>query len=296
MKYLKVLFLSLLASCSLIAEEIETIEDPSWTVDLKGGYAFGHYIGLDKNYGELGLFIAPHSYAPWVPFADLNGYWLSDNKWAASCGLGMRWLNPCSCRGLSRAWGANLYYDYRHGCRNKGFNRIGIGLESLGPCFDFRINGYIPVEDKQRCFFCFYDQYIGNYFWKQEENQFSFRGIDAEIGWRMWNRCDFSLYGAAGPYYYQSKAVKGFAGGFARLSLTWQDYLSFIVRVSYDREFRTKVQGEVLVNLPLYDVFSKTQECSCECSCSNFCSWLVQPVQRNNVIFTKRCRHNEWNW
>ena len=270
------LIICLLFVTNFLFSENADCEEEGWTFDFDAGYAFGQFIGLKQNYGEVGLFIAPRSLSPWYPFAQLNGYWLQDNKWAASAGAGVRRMNEC----CDRLYGVNFFYDGRRGCRSKVFNRFGIGLESLGRCLDFRINGYLPFQEKHHCCCSFFDQYTGGFFWKQRESEFVFRGVDAEIGYQFWKGCDFFLYGAAGPYYYYNKRIGGFAGAFVRLELTWQDYLSFIVRVSGDKEFHTQVQGEVLVTIPLYND-------SCCNPCPTCCISPYQPVERNNIIFTK---------
>jgi hypothetical protein len=257
-------------------------DEEEWTFDVDTGYAFGQYIGLDQNYGEIGVLVACPSFSSWDLFSQMNGYWLQDNQWAASVGIGVRRTN---CSG--RQWGVNFFYDGRKGCRSKIFNRLGIGAELLSRCFDFRINGYLPFEQRHTCSTFLYDQYIGDYFWKRSEREFAFKGVDAEIGRRLWDVCDFSLYGALGPYYYYNKQVGSFVGGFARLELNWLDYLSCIVRISYDKENRTRVQGELVATIPLYQLGSNV---GCSCSLS------YVPVQRNPVIFTKRCRHLDWNW
>jgi Inverse autotransporter, beta-domain len=263
---------------------IDTEQNEDWVLRLKAGYAFGQFIGLNDSYAELGLFLAPKTLGKWLPFADINGYLLNNGEWATSAGLGLRWLNVDS----QRIWGANFYYDGRKSHRKTVFNRLGIGLESLGP-IDFRINGYFPLNQSRQCSVCSFKNSNGDFFWKQTQKEFTFRGVDAELGAYLLEWRDFSFYGAAGPYYYYNRSVNGFVGGFARLELNWREYLSFNMRLSYDKKYQTKVQGEILLTLPLYELFVNH-------SFESYKEIFTQPVQRNNLIFTDHSRHTTWNW
>ena len=99
-------------------------------------------IGYDDGYTTLEAFLASDP-SQWrvTPFLDARGHVFNNGKWAANAGIGVRslWGN--------RAYGINAYYDYRSTGRFHS-NQTGIGLETLGELFDFRLNGYLPVGAK----------------------------------------------------------------------------------------------------------------------------------------------------
>jgi hypothetical protein len=258
-----------------------------WTVRIDGGYNYGEFIGMKRGYAELGLFVAPQHSNRVQNFFDATGYFIDNGEGAASIGVGRRLWDADSCRIL----GANIYYDFRHG-RIGVFNRIGIGLESLGECVDFRINGYFPLNKgtRQKRLHTYHD-FIGPYFETCQEKEFAYLGFDAEVGSPIWNDCLFDLYGAIGPYFYHHKEREGIYGGYARLSLSFDDWLILEGRVSSDNRFKTHVQGSLIISVPLYQFFS------CYSTGSNACrEMLTQPVERNGLIFTDPCCSRTYNW
>lgn len=259
--------------------------DP-WTANLELGYTYGQFIGMKKSYGELGLFFAPKHAKGIQHFIDARGYLIENGQGAASVGIGRRLWIADSCRVL----GANIYYDYRRGNRG-AFNRIGVGLEYLGECVDFRANGYFPLnhgvrKGKEHIF----NAFIGPFFETCQEKEFAFLGFDFEIGRSLWSDCFFDVYGAIGPYFYHHSELDGIYGGYARLDLNLNDWLWLEARVSSDNMYHTNVQGTVNISFPLYRMFNCS---SCQNSCKDI---LTQPVQRNNVIFTESCCSRTFNW
>lgn len=268
-------------------------ETLSWTYRLEAGYAFGQFIGLEQNYEELALFVASPICNPWPFFVDVRGYHLSgDGEWAASVGTGLRVRDFCN----ERLWGANLYYDYREGCFGP-FHRIGVGLESLGECWDLRINGYIPIcSNKRNGRVYIFDDPVVDAHSTCHRQEFQFYGVDLELGAPLFCACDWPvfLYGAIGPYYYYSKDPSDVYGGYGRLELDMWEYLSLEVRVSSDNEFGTHAQGKIMITIPLDLLYSYWNGSNC---CADYCEPLyVQPVRRNNVIFTEKCCDWTWNW
>lgn len=258
--------------------------DP-WTIRFDAGFTYGQFIGMSKSYAELGLFVAPKHSGRAQNFVEAKGYWIESGHGAASAGIGRRLWECESCRIL----GANIYYDFRHGNRGT-FNRIGVGLESLGECIDFRVNGYFPLNHGtrhgQKHVF---NAFIGPFFETCQEKEFAFLGFDGEVGKPLWNDCFFDLYGAIGPYFFHHSELDGIYGGYARLNLSMGDWFSLEARVSSDNTYSTRFQGTAKITLPLYAMYS--------CAESNPCrDLLTQPVQRNGVIFTESCCSRSFNW
>lgn len=266
---------------------------------LKAGASAGRYIGLKENYFETGIFYAPNCEGNWTPLIDTSFYRLEDDNWAASAGVGFR-FNPCESE---RLWGANLYYDCRGfkfrdycnceplGKEHRFLSRIGIGFESLGPCFDVRVNGYIPVggskfQGRKTSFNNMPNGYYAS-FHKCETNPY---GVEGEIGFHSPSYCDFSLYTALGGYYYFHDNFKDIVGPQGRLSLLYSDIMELEGIYTYDRQNNSCVQGKLALYLPLDALWNCCEKCN---SCLNL---FKQPIRRNGVIFTdRRCCWN-YNW
>jgi hypothetical protein len=254
---------------------------------IEVGYAIGKWIGIRRNYAELGVFL-PVAFSPnWVSFADARGYRFNHSRWGASAGIGVR-IAPTN----QRIYGGNIYYDYLESHSHKGFHRLGAGLEWLGDCWDLRLNGYFRlgagVHDTKPHVF---DNYIGNYIVICQAKEYSIsEGFDAEVGIPLLSRCDLQFYAALGPYYYRGSHSHSdnFWGGHARLELSWKSFISIQVRTSYDRRNHSRTQGRLWISIP-FDFF----KCS---DFSDFCNLLTQPVQRNGIIFTDKCCHYHTNY
>jgi Inverse autotransporter, beta-domain len=258
--------------------------DP-WTIRLDAGYTYGEFIGMKKSYAELGLFIAPKHTGKVQHFFDGRGYLIENGKGAASVGIGRRLWDVDSCRIL----GANIYYDFRHGNRGT-FNRIGVGLECLGECVDFRVNGYFPFSKGTReGTLHIFNAFIGPFFETCQQKEFAFLGFDGEVGSSLWSDCFFDLYGAIGPYFFHHSQIAGIYGGYARINLSMGEWFSLEARVSSDNFYKTRVQGSATVTVPLYQMYSCCEANSCR-------DLLTQPVQRNGLIFTESCCSRFFNW
>lgn len=250
-------------------------------------YNFGKYIGIKQNYGEVDLLYFPTKFGQFQPFVDFRGYIPRRTTWGGSLGMGARLLTN---RNLN-AWGANFYYDFLEGHRG-AFNRWGAGLEYLGLCWDFRINGYFPIgsmrhHSREHVF----NDYIGPFCATCRETEFDYGGFDAEVGYQFggWN-C-ISLYGAGGVYYYRNCDIDSFFGGMVRASAAWSTYVSLEARASYDHVYKGNVQGRVVLSIPLEELFS------CRFWHYTACTDLSKrPVERLGLIFTKEACCWTWNW
>lgn len=249
-------------------------------IRLSAAGVVGQGIGGDNQNAILEFFYAPETcHDEWQAFIDIKGHHLgSSNSWAANGGVGVRVLSSCD-----RTLGANIFYDYRR-YRGVNFNQVGVGLESLGNTFDFRINGYFPFK-KRISYGVVFDDYIGDYIVEALQYWNPMTGVDGEVGVTMLNNGCFGLYGAIGPYYYWNTATNNYFskrnafGGMARLAFQWTDYVDLEVRVTYDNIFKTKVQGLLQLTLPFE-------------ACFDFCNWtknvcsniFLKPVSRREVI------------
>lgn len=251
---------------------------------LELGYNTGKWISLDEDYSEASLFTPYARTYDWIAFSDIHAYRFNDGKWGASLGLGTRYRMDDD-----RLFGINAYYDYRRAFATKSFHQAGLGLEWLTPYYDVRVNGYLPIYHRIQHSHCeVFDSIEGDFFAKRCHLEYAYSGIELEVGAPFLNDCDFSLYGASGPYYYACPHVDHFWGGYARLELGWKSIVSCEIRASYDKVYSTKVQGIFKISIPL-DWSSLCSLCECE-------SLFTQPVKRNGVILTEHCCDWKWNW
>lgn len=257
-----------------------------WMMRIEEGYSIGRWIGFEKNYGEIGLFFAPTALGNWQPFTDLRGFIIENGKCAGSVGLGMRIWNASQHRVL----GANLYYDIQQASFDP-FQRIGIGIESLGESWDFRMNSYIVIDGTIKKGKYHIYHFLGGFVESCQVKESSFRGADAEIGRNLWRRDEFSFYCALGPYYYRTKCHEIF-GGYFRFQLNWMENLIFEGLISQDREFHTQVQGKFLISLPLYHTGSR----GLSARTNKPRKLLTQRIQRNRMIATQKYCEYKQNW
>lgn len=206
-------------------------------------------IGYCKGYTTLeGLFFPVCSPCLKWPLLDVRLHYFNNNEWAGNIGLGSRILNPCT----NVVHGFNFFFDFRSSCRGDlWFPQAGIGLERLSPCWDLRINGYLPwasTKTIKRCHF----EYPGGFFIDRHKQEVALRGIDLEVGRCLFQMCCFEFYGAIGPYFYgRAHCQKSFVGGRARASLSYSRYLSIEGIATYDQRYKAKFQGSFAITIPL---------------------------------------------
>jgi hypothetical protein len=254
---------------------------------LEIGYSWGDFIGISKDYAELGVFLPVLLSKEGVVFVDARGYHFSNSHWGSSTGIGVRRV---ICNG--DVLGVNVYYDNFEGQQDSFFNRLSIGLEYLNPCWDFRVNGYFPVGAKNHGSAISVFRYPGGFVSTCQIIEFPVnnKGFDAEIGFPLFCCCDFRIYGAIGPYYYDGNENDDIWGGFGRLEVYLNEYISFRVRSSYDKTFHSRTQVSVFLDLP-FDLL-----CCFKC-CKDCClRLLTDPVRRNGLMFTDDCCNWTQNW
>lgn len=274
----------------------------SWCIPdfcLYVGNVVGKGVGYRTGYTSLGLWTSFNSMCDcFRPFVDIRGHVFNNGEKAANVGLGGRYC--CSC--LDVIFGGNIYYDYRQG-RFSDYNQIGIGAEILGACWDFRINGYIPVGRREGCKCKIFDDFEGDFFASCFRQERSLAGFDAELGSYLKRRnpcncCDFDLYAAIGPYYYSRPHDWGRTvfGGQVRLAASWMDCLTAEVIATSDHVYHTRVQGRFEINIPLgagwcFWECNKNNDCgNCSC-CWPRCVDCLRVWRREIIVLDNHC---EW--
>ncbi len=201
-------------------------------------------IGYNKGYSTIeGFFTLPQTLeTSLVPFLDLRAHVFNDGEPAVTAGAGLRFIK-------SRTWGFNTYYDYRK-TDHFHYNQVGLGFETLGERWDYRINGYLPVGKKKSHFYqTRFDKFEDHYLKLVRKREFALKGVNAEAGAHFYEQKNFNFYAAAGPYWLEGEGKVAW-GGQARVMMNALDYLRVQLSGSYDTIYRTVVQGELSLIVP----------------------------------------------
>lgn len=247
----------------------------------------GGGIGYNQGYTTLEAFLAPDPNR-WIvtPFLDGRGHIFDNGKWAANAGVGLRAV------GGKRVYGINTYYDYRSTSR-LNFNQIGVGLETLGPLLDFRINGYFPFGKKVSSpWGAQFSRFSGHSLLISQKYQFALKGANAEVGFHWGKTKHFDFYAAAGPYYYKGYLGSPIWGGKATISGMYKDMIALEFTDSYDRTFHNKFQGQLSLNFS-FGPKSKVKRKGNSCALAEALTHrIVQPVERQEIIAIDKKRKN----
>src|SRR5579862_1667702 len=247
----------------------------------------GGGIGYEEGYTTLEAFLSSDP-SRWkvTPFLDAKSHAFDNGKWAANAGVGLRtlWGN--------RTYGINTYYDYRNTQRFHS-NQIGVGLETLGALFDFRINGYLPVGAKtSHPYHADFGAFSGNFMLVSQKYESAMKGADAEFGFHLGKSKSFDFYTAAGPYYFIGEMAPATWGGKARISGTFKDILTLEISDSCDRTFHNKFQGQISLNFS-FGPKSKVQAQGRTCKVAHTLNErMLQPVGRQEIIVIGKTRKN----
>lgn len=247
----------------------------------------GGGIGYKDGYTTLEVFLASDpSQRTVTPFLDGRGHIFDNGKWAANAGVGLRalWKN--------RVYGINAYYDYRNAGRFHS-NQIGVGLETLGELFDFRINGYLPVGEKiSTPYDPTFGTFSGNYMLVSQKYQSAMKGAGAEFGFHLGKFESSDFYAAVGPYYFIGDIDPATWGGKARISGTFKELLTLEISDSYDQTFHNKFQGQISLNFS-FGPKSKVKERGRTCTVANTLNdRMLQPVGRQEIIVIDNTKKN----
>ncbi|NET56417.1 MAG: hypothetical protein F6K47_09660 [Symploca sp. SIO2E6] len=187
----------------------------------------------------------------------LEGRFLLDNS--ANLGgnvlLGYRAFNP----ELNRTFGGYVGYDNRD-TGTRTFNQIGLGLESLGEIWDFRLNGYLPVGDTRQVVASNTVesnlQLTGDPFFQGNSlllpvngtfqtttiREAAMSGLDLEVGAKITEFANGGeVRGQVGIYYYDASGSPSTVGGKIRVEVKPTDYLNLGLGVQHDDLFGTNI-------------------------------------------------------
>jgi len=224
------------------SEECSLKSPPPYRLEVKHIEANG--VGYSEGYTTLeGFFDFPYTLNDsWIPFLDLRCHVFNDGEPAVNAGIGARYLTP------SRVWGFNTYYDYRK-THKMHYNQIGLGFESLGEIWDYRINGYFPVgKTGSHLYDLRFEKFRDNSIIISRKKEIVMKGVNAEAGAHLLRKNDIKLYAAAGPYYFEQEGKSAW-GGEGRLAMTLFEYGRVQLSASYDSVFHGILQGEAALTI-----------------------------------------------
>lgn len=240
-------------------------------------------IGYNKGYSTLETFIAsdPNQWAV-MPFLDARWHIFNDGKMDVNAGLGIRSQLGC------RAYGINCYYDYRN-THHRGYNQVGLGLETLGSLWDLRVNGYLPVGGKiSNPYNIQFGGFEGRSILVNRKFEYAMKGIDGEIGFHFGQTSNFDFYAAAGPYYFKGELGRGAIGGKARVAGYYKEYVTLELSDSLDSVFHNNIQGQLTLSFsfgPKSRSITPNKRCSDSCDYSlKMLDRMVQPVARQEIV------------
>ncbi len=196
-------------------------------------------LGYTDGYTTLEGFFVPLSAlnTRWVPFLDVRGHIFNNSKPAANTGVGLRYIE-------SRVWGGNVYYDYRK-TRERNYNQVSFGFESLGRYLDYRINGYFPVgKHKGSLSDATFAHFSGNSLYLSRKQELALKGTNAEVGVHIAKVKGIDFYSALGPYYFANDTKHTFGGEF-RIGMDVLNILRIEGNTSYDHLFKWIGQGQI---------------------------------------------------
>jgi hypothetical protein len=248
----------------------------------------GSGIGYKRGFTTISGFDMVES-CTLYPFLEIRAHGFDNRKLAGNFGGGVRYRSDSE-------WilGANLYYDLRQGDHRDlnrvghYFHQVGIGLEALSECVDFRFNFYQPVGKKRWDFrqIHFNDNAgITPIFSYKKQTTFTY--LNAEmggyIGTGTFCHCvDWRTYFAIGPYMIKEHHKNEKWGAALRLEADFTPYLSFEFRTGYDQLYLGYAQVKVSLNFPLYPL-SSIRQASDLCG-DIFNDSITQPARRIEII------------
>ncbi len=244
----KVFFISLLSLTNRLFSDQLCDEDCGLTHyphRISVRYTTPRGIGYKGGYTSLEGFFPSKDFirGHFLPFLDIRGHIFDDGRFAANGGLGFRYLSQ------KRVWGLNSYYDYR-GVPKVHYQQIGLGFETLGRVWDFRVNGYFPFGNTKTPWFSSSKNVFQNHLlMTQVLRRFSMKGVNGEIGFHLDHFKKAPIYFTGGSYYLTGCGKTTWGGELRGSIELFSRHLRLEVNTSYDRFFKWTGQGQLTLSL-----------------------------------------------
>jgi hypothetical protein len=170
----------------------------------------------------------------------------ANQNWGGSLMLGYRVASP------QRVWGAYVGLDQQSTAANT-FQQLGVGLESLG-AWDVRVNGYLPLGETRQVALDTGLQLKERYFRGHDLNlvleqqqiyEAAARGVDFEVGTRLFDWGAGEVRGYGGLYYYKPTGGEGALGYRMRVTANPVDFLNLGLTMQQDSLFGSRLSFQI---------------------------------------------------
>jgi hypothetical protein len=219
----------------------------------------GGMAGTDHSFGDVDMFIPLWQDQGSILFGDLRGRFSSEPTQEGNFGLGYRTQ-------VDPEWilGGYGYFDIQNSKHDNLFYQATLGLEALSVDWDFRLNGYIPINAGGQ------DiannsgnlRIDGNTVGITHDKEKPLYGFDGEVGWRLPifpADGDVDVRAFLGGYYFSNGDVDTLAGPRGRLEvrlydldvLGLQSRLTFSGELQWDEPRGTQALGGLELRIPL---------------------------------------------
>ncbi|MBA4032165.1 MAG: hypothetical protein C0478_14925 [Planctomyces sp.] len=224
---------------------VDEIFNPIFRVDTRGGQLYGY----DEGYTSVGGFMPFFRDENSLIFTDVRGLMTNGGQGGANVGVGYRQYVP----ELDRIFGISGWYDFDNGHR-KAFNQFGVSFESIGRYLDWRVNGYLPVEDNEEVTNTILGAagFQGNFILLNRgiSVDSAYKGFDTEVGGPVPLLGRYGMSAYVGLYYYANNDVGSFTGVSGRFQQRINEDLTLNVAITDDHTFGTNAQIQVIADLP----------------------------------------------
>jgi hypothetical protein len=208
----------------------------------------GDGVGYTRGFTAFEAMIPIQQTCKSLFFADLRVVNLDhENRWEYNFGGGYRWYSPA----FDRVIGVNAFYDMRKTDFHL-YQQIGIGLEVLSPCLEFRTNGYFIVGAGHRLIDDTGLVNIGiannNFIFQRVQTiEVARGGIEVELGGRLPVFHRFAPRAYVSFYSYSAEGVETANGIRGRLETQVTERASLHFSIQHDQVFHTTVAGGVSI-------------------------------------------------
>lgn len=277
----KIIFLLLLPLIFLLPN-LSAAEIDLLTLSLK--QHAGRGMGYDSGYTTFSGYAIPFRINDSISFADARVHYFDHSNFAGNLGAGFR----TPLKKAPAILGINAFYDYRRD-NDQSFNQFGVGLELLSSRWGLSINGYFPFAKTEQTISTCFNSYVGGYFVSKKKIEKNLKGVDLQAIVNFFQVKEIACYLLGGPYYYNG-ICRNFLGIKGAVALQWSQYVRLAVSMSYDSEFKGRMQGELAFFFPFGWMAAREKNYLEPLSIS------LQPVQRNEVIVLDQFYKWKWNY
>ena len=214
--------------------------------------AIGDGRGYENGYTRFSAFV-PYLFADdsTLFFLDAGAFASFEQGGGANLGAGVRRYFG----GVNRTMGASVWFDYDNGFEEDvSFPRLGVSMESVGKYVSWRVNSYMPLDDREQIFsgITGSPQFVGRTIslTQTDVDRLAYRGIEAEAGGPLPVAGKYGATGFAGVYALQHDDAEDSLGVSGRLDFRLSDDLSVGGKITGDDVFGTNLWATFSIASP----------------------------------------------